>query len=168
MRERVQALSRLFKYEFLFRADASFEEIFSQTLAGMAQDRELVVEGDVVRVGAGDGALQIALYAEMVRSFLESYRIAARGLGLLLRGPLSAKDLTKRTIALGDRMFLGEEIRRREAVSRAVIENAYAAFTNQGYITRSGDKVMLAPPHASADAVKAIEARIVTYLPKPP
>ncbi len=87
VRERVQALSRLFKNEFLFRADASFEEIFAQTLSGMVQDHELVVEGDVIRVGAGDGALQIALYAEIVRSFLESYRIAARGLGLLLRGP---------------------------------------------------------------------------------
>ena len=168
VRERAQALSRLFKHEFLFRADASFEEIFSQTLAGMALEHEVVVEGDVVRVGAGDGALQIALYAEIVRSFLESYRIAARGLGLLLRGPLSVKDLTKRSIALGERMFLGEEIRRREAVSRAVIENAYTAFADQGFVTRSGDKVVLAAPHASPDAVKALEARIVTYLPKPP
>lgn len=166
--ERVQSLSRLFKYEFLFRADASFEEIFAQTLAGMVRDGEVVLEGGVVRTGDGDGGLQIAAYGEIARSFLEGYRIAARGLGHLLRGPATVKDVTRRALALGERMFLSEEVLRREAVSRPVIENAYSAFVDQGYVTRAEGKIALAPSYATSDAVKTIEARVALYLPKPP
>jgi glycerol-3-phosphate O-acyltransferase len=166
--ERVLALSRLFKYEFLFRADTSFDEIFAETVAGMAAAGEVTIEGDVIGVGSGDGALSVALYAELIRSFLESYRIAARGLGLLLKGPLPVKDVTKRAIALGERMFLSEDIVRREAVSRPVIENAYLAFVDQGYLTRTEGKIALAASYATADAVKTIEARVVLYTPKAP
>ncbi len=168
VQDRVQALSRLFKYEFLFRADTSFEEIFTQTLAAMADDGELAIVDGTVHVTPGDGAVQVALYAELVRSFLESYRIAARGLGVLLRGPVPLKDVTKRALALGERMFLGDEILRREAVSRPVLENACAAFVDQGYLTRSDGKIALAASYSTPDAVKTIEARVVLFLPKAP
>src|SRR5262249_13534005 len=36
VRERVQSLSRLFKLEFMFRADAPFERIFDDTVSDMA------------------------------------------------------------------------------------------------------------------------------------
>ena len=42
MRERVLALSRLFKHEFTFRADARFETIFDEEVAAMESDGELV------------------------------------------------------------------------------------------------------------------------------
>jgi glycerol-3-phosphate O-acyltransferase len=159
--ERVQTLSKLFKYEFLFRADTSFAQIFDETIKAMEADGE-------IDVSLGDGAVQIALYAELVRSFLESYRIAARSLALLLKGPLALKDLTKRALALGERMFLANEVLRREAVSRPVIENACSAFADQGYLTRSEGKLLLAPSYATADAVKTIEIRVALYLPKAP
>jgi glycerol-3-phosphate O-acyltransferase len=166
--ERVQTLSKLFKYEFLFRADTSFAQIFDETIKAMEADGEIVVRGGIVDVSLGDGAVQIALYAELVRSFLESYRIAARSLALLLKGPLALKDLTKRALALGERMFLANEVLRREAVSRPVIENACSAFADQGYLTRSEGKLLLAPSYATADAVKTIEIRVALYLPKAP
>ncbi len=40
LRDRVQALSRLFKYEFTFRADATFDRIFDDTIAEMVGDHE--------------------------------------------------------------------------------------------------------------------------------
>jgi glycerol-3-phosphate O-acyltransferase len=168
VQERVHALSRLFKHEFLFRAEATFEENFAATLAEMVQDGELVHDAGVVRLGAGEGGMQVVLYAELLRGFLESYRVAARGLGLLLRGPLALKDVAKRSIAMGERMFLSEEIVRREAVSRPVIENAFSAFIDEGYLTRAEGKLALAPSYATADAVKTIESRLALYLPKLP
>jgi glycerol-3-phosphate O-acyltransferase len=42
VRERVQGLSRLFKHEFRFRADASFDEIFDDTIKTMIKADELV------------------------------------------------------------------------------------------------------------------------------
>jgi len=166
--ERVQSLSKLFKHEFLFRADASFEEIFAETLDGMVKDGELAVSDGKVRLATADRGAHVALYAEMVRSYLEAYRVAARGLGTLLRGPAAVKDVTKKAIALGERMFLSQEIVRREAVSRPVIENAYTAFVDQGYLTRSEGKIALAASYSTAEAVKTIEARLALYIPKLP
>jgi len=110
--------------------------------------------------------MQVVMYAELVRGFLESYRVAARGLGLLLRGPLAPKDVAKRSIAIGERMFLAEEIVRREAVSRPVIENALSAFIDEGYLTRTEGKLALAPSYATVEAVRTIESRLALYLPK--
>jgi glycerol-3-phosphate O-acyltransferase len=167
VRERVLALSRLFKYEFTFRADAPFETIFDDEVAAMQDDGELArvvrkpSEGAGALVAKGDdGREQIELYARLLENFIEGYRVAARGLGALLRGPLSMKDLTKRAIATGERMFLAGEIARREAVSRPLLENAYTSFVDQGYLSRSGGRLGLTPSYATQSAVATIEARI--------
>jgi glycerol-3-phosphate O-acyltransferase len=164
--ERVQALSRLFKYEMQFRADATFETIFTETLRAMAADGELVIdsEGNVSLPEPGEGHARVALHARMVRNFVEGYRVAARALASLLRGALAPKDLAKRAMTAGERMFLAGELECREAVSRPVIENAFLAFVDQGYLGRSDGKYVLPESYATAETVRTIEARIATYL----
>jgi glycerol-3-phosphate O-acyltransferase len=167
LRERVFALSRLFKFEFTFRSDAPFERIFDEELAGMEADGELArivqrpSEGAGALLPKGDyGREQIELYARLIENFGESYRVAARGLAALLRGPLVTKELVKRAMTTGERMFFAGEIARREAVSRPTIENAYASFVDQGYLAKSGGKLALTASYANASAVRTIEARI--------
>jgi hypothetical protein len=58
-------------------------------------------------------------------------------------------------------MFLAGDLRRREAISRPVLENAYGSFVDQGYLARVDGKLALTPSYASAGAVATIEARIV-------
>jgi glycerol-3-phosphate O-acyltransferase len=164
LRERVRSLSRLFKYEFQFRADASFEQIYDETLDAMVKDGELSQHGSLVAIACEDGHAQVVLYARMVRNFVEGYRVAARALASLLRGPLQPKDLTKKAITAGERMFLAGEIEQRESVSRPVFENAYHAFVDQGYAGRADGKLTLPESYASADAVKTIESKIAHYL----
>jgi glycerol-3-phosphate O-acyltransferase len=168
VKERVLALSRLFKLEFSFRADAKFETIFEQEVAAMEADGELArvvrkpSEGAGALVPKGDDGLeQVRLYASLLANFLEGYRIAARGLTALLKGPLTVKDLTKRALPEGQKMFLAGELRRREAISRPLLENAYASFVDQGYLARADGKYALTPSFASPGAVATIEARIV-------
>jgi glycerol-3-phosphate O-acyltransferase len=164
VKERALALSKLFKYEFTFRADAKFETIFEEEVAGMEADGELTrVAGDAVSLAprGDDGLEQVRLYASLLATFLEAYRVAARGLTALLRGPLAAKDLTRRAIPEGEKMFLAGDLRRREAISRPVLENAYGSFVDQGYLARVDGKLALTPSYASAGAVATIEARIV-------
>jgi glycerol-3-phosphate O-acyltransferase len=181
LRERVRALSRLFKYEFQFRADAPFEQIFDETIAAMVADGELARTGEGIAVATdgasapglassptgGEAPLNVVLYAELVRTFVEGYRIAARGLTVLLRGPATPKDLVKRAITLGERMFLAGDVDRREAVSRPLFENAYNAFVDQGYLTRHDGKLALAESYDTQAAVRTIEARIAGFLPRP-
>lgn len=165
--ERVQALSRLFKYEFQFRADAPFETIFAETKNAMADDAELTIdENDTVHLASDEeGLARATLYANMLRNFVEGYRIAARSLTVLLKGPVSPKDLGKRALALGERMFLAGELACREAVSRPIIDNAFLAFVDQGYLGRREGKYVLPESYATAEAAATVEAHIVTYLP---
>ncbi|HEY6461555.1 MAG TPA: hypothetical protein VIY73_15415, partial [Polyangiaceae bacterium] len=167
VRERVLALSRLFKHEFTFRAGAKFETIFDEEIAAMEADGELTrvvlrpSEGAAGLVPRGkDGEEQVELYAALLENFLEGYRVAARGLGALLKGPLAPKDVVKRAIPTGERMFLAGEIARREAVNGPLLENAYASFVDQGYLARQSGKIALTESYESAGAVATIEARI--------
>jgi glycerol-3-phosphate O-acyltransferase len=165
-RDRVLALSRLFKYEFMFRTDAPFEKIFEEEILGMQRDGEI----ESSMAGPGGAALlaprddggrdQIILYARLLENFVEGYRVAARGLAALLRTPLANKDLVKRALVTGKRMVLAGEISRPEAVSRPLIENAYASFVDQGYLARDSGKVSLTESYATAGAVATIESRV--------
>jgi glycerol-3-phosphate O-acyltransferase len=166
VRERVRTLSRLFKYEFQFRADATFEQIFDETVQAMTGDGEVKVNEGALEVAGEEGRLQVVLYAQIVKNFIEGYRVGARGLLALLKGPLVERDLVKRAIVTGERMFLAGEIERREAASRPVLENAYAAFVDQGYVARREGKWSLPESYASATAVRTIEARIAGFLPR--
>jgi glycerol-3-phosphate O-acyltransferase len=170
--ERAQALSRLFKYEFQFRADATFEVIFAETLDAMLADGEIELDppgrsdgSPLIRLAtSGDGRERALVHVRMVQSFVEGYRVAARACTALLKGPLAPKDLAKRAIATGERMFLAGEIACREAVSRPVIDNAFLAFVDQGYLGRQDGKYVLPESYASADAVHVIEGRIASFL----
>jgi glycerol-3-phosphate O-acyltransferase len=174
VRERVLALSRLFKYELTFRADAPFERIFEEEVGGMEAGGEIARV--VLRPSEGAGGLlpkgdfgreQVELYAQLLQNFLEGYRVAARGLTSLLRGSLPTKDLVKRAITAGERMFLAGEIARREAVNRPLLENAYASFVDQGYVARKGNDSELNESYATASAVATIESRILAMGPPP-
>ncbi len=169
VRERVQSLSRLFKLEFMFRADAPFEQIFDETVGDMADHGELRAgDGDTLALGPGhdglDGRGWVTFYASVVRNFLEAYRVAARSARVLARGPLTEKELAQRALRIGEQMFLGGEIERSEAVSQPTLENAFAAFIDQGYLARHEGKLALAESFASEEAAGTIEARVASYL----
>jgi glycerol-3-phosphate O-acyltransferase len=167
LRERVQYLSRLFKYEFSFRADASFEKIFDDTLAELSRGGEIALFGDddaTGRVRIGPNEDRLRLYGSVLLNFIEGYRVAARSLTLLAKTELAEKDLEKRALPLGERMYHADEIARREAVSRPLFTNAYAAFVDQGYLSRLRGKLSLPETYASPEALKTIEARIASYV----
>ena len=168
LRERVQSLSRLFKLEFMFRADAPFDQIFDDTLADMIATGELAAEGDTVSLGPGhdglDGRGWITFYAALVRNFVESYRIAARTTRVLTKGSLPEKDLVARALRVGEQMFLGGEIERSEAVCRPPLENAFATFLEQGYLRRDDGKLALSETFASEETAMAIEGKVASYL----
>lgn len=165
VRDRVQRLSRLFKHEFRFRADAPFNEIFDATVARMRTAREIDLdEGGCLVMGAGrlgwSGREWLLTYASFSQPFLEAYRVTARGLGALLKGPLPEKELSKKILATGKRMFFTGEIERSEAVSQPTMKNALAALSDHGVIRVSDGKYELV--NATPEAVRAAEHLIVS------
>ncbi|MSP25507.1 MAG: hypothetical protein EXR75_10150 [Myxococcales bacterium] len=164
LRVRVLELSRLFKREFMFRADAAFEQIFDDVLGGMLARGELVRRDDLIGPGAGheglDGDGWLDFYAATLRNYFEAYVVAARGLEALLKGPLSKKELVMRALKTGQRMFLRGEIERAEAVARTTIENAFEVFVEQGYLVREKESLRLSLSFESPEGVRAVEGRI--------
>jgi glycerol-3-phosphate O-acyltransferase len=168
VRGRVLRLSKLFKHEFRFRADASFNQIFDSTLSTMTALGELQHDGDSLRPGIGHdgwtGLVWLQTYAASLRNFIEGYRVAARALTLLLKAPMADKDFVRRALVVGDRMYLAGDIELREAVSKPLIQNALRVFREEGYLEQLEDgKYRLAESFANADTVSAIEGRLVGF-----
>jgi glycerol-3-phosphate O-acyltransferase len=165
---RVQNLSRLFKFEFIYRVDQEFTETFEETVAG------LIREGLLRRTPESQDMLAVAKprelndYAQLLKNFMESYRIAARSLLALLKGPIAAKYLVKRAIAQGERMYLAREIERRESISGPSFENAFRAFVDQGFLVYDAGTYALTESFGTAKAAAAIEKRIAVFLSDEP
>jgi len=168
LHSRVQSLSRMLKHEFRFRAGSSFDEILEQTLRAMAEAGELRLDDGTATPGPGHddwtGLEWLEVYADILKNFLEGYRVAARGLTHLLKGALPEKDLVKRTLATGAKMFDDGEIQRREAVSTLIIQNALHALRDERYLGVDEGRLQLAESFRSAETVATIEGRITAWL----
>ena len=169
VRERVQALSKLFKFEFRFRADAPFEAIFENTVRAMAEAGEVVRTGDHLTHGPGhdgwSGHLWLRTYASILQNFIEGYYVAARALELLEKSPMAEKELVKKALSLGHRLFLEGHIERAEAVSKTIVQNAFQAFIDHGYLTVRDTKLDLADGMASREAFSAVAEGIRAWIP---
>jgi glycerol-3-phosphate O-acyltransferase len=167
VRERVFELSRLFKVEFRFRADAPFDVILQETLAAMKDDGELHEDDDGISPGSGregwSGRDWLSTYASIFRNFLEGYRVAARSLTELAERPLADKELLRRGLVTGHRLFLEGTIRRWEAVSKPILQNAYAAFADQGYVVHRDGKYH-AGPELIGQRRDELEQNVAKYL----
>jgi glycerol-3-phosphate O-acyltransferase len=168
VQRRVLRLSKLFKHEFRFRAGTTFEEIFEDTLATMLESAEIQSTRGLLQPGYGHdgwtGRKWLQTYAASLKNFVEGYRVAARALQLLLKGPLTEKELTRRALALGQRMFLAGDLSLREAVSKPLIQNALLVFREEGYLEKLPEsRLALAQSFATVEAASAIEGRLVGF-----
>ncbi len=132
LRAQVRWLSRLFKYEFMYRADAPYDAIFGDALAAMVSDDEIAWNGDEVR--RGEAGKHLEVYASMIRSYFEAYLLAVRATNLLDEAPMDRKDWVGRALALGQRMYLAGEIELRESISKPKIDNALLALKDLGFV----------------------------------
>ena len=168
LRERVQVLSKFLKYEFSFPADSSFDTNFDLTLRAMEQDGELarIGNGEAAswRTTDGEGLLRFIGYCLILRNFAESYRIAARSLLALLKGPSTIGELSKRAVAYGEKMYFAGEIELKESIAKPPIENAYRAFVDLGYLTLDDGKLALTPTYDSEAMVGVIETYMKSHI----
>jgi glycerol-3-phosphate O-acyltransferase len=169
LRTRMHELSKLLKYEFRFNANGEYDRAIDRTIEAMlaAGEIERTHEG-TVRAGLGhdgwSGHKWLLSYAAMIRNFLEAYQIFVRGLATLLDEPCAEKDLIKKAIATGNRMYLAGEIERREAVSKPTLQNALLAFQDQGVVRSARGELMLSEQASTESDLNHIEATLTTYL----
>jgi glycerol-3-phosphate O-acyltransferase len=137
LRERVRKLSRLFKYDFMYRADTDFDQIFNDALKAMLEANELERFVDRIKPGEGIGAERLGIYAVMIQPYFEAYLLAAKGMLDVPPEGRERRDWIKRTLALGQRLYLAGELEDREAISKPKLENALSALKDHGLLKLS-------------------------------
>ena len=164
LNDRVQQLSRLFKHEFIFRTDASFDEIFDDTLRAMAEDGEIEIRDAQIQATEGVKRHRLERYAVMLQTFFESYLLALRGAEIVLDGPIPKKDWYKRTLALGQQMYLAGEIERRESLSKLKLETALKALQDYQLVQLNGDILERGEGVDGVSVLHALEPKLTGFL----
>jgi glycerol-3-phosphate O-acyltransferase len=157
-RSRSQWLSRLFKLEFMYRVGAGFDQVFSDTLGFLERLEVVAIQQERLRAGTARETLDFL--ADLTRSYLEAYRLAAETLAAAGRmdGPLDRRSLVKSALERGRAGFLAGRIVLREALSKATLENAFEWLAQQGAIGRGPDgKPSLTPEWRSRSLADLIE-----------
>ncbi|HEY6878011.1 MAG TPA: 1-acyl-sn-glycerol-3-phosphate acyltransferase [Polyangiales bacterium] len=162
LRERVRKISRLFKYEFMYRADKDFDQIFDDALNDMLEAGELERFVDRVRP-TDDLGHRVTIYAAMIRSYFEAYMLAGRAVLELPSEGLPRKDWTKRALTLGERLYLAGEIEDREAISKHKLETAFQLLRDLGLVV-TGGKGMVEPAANAAQAIGEWRSQLKAYL----
>lgn len=165
LRESVRELSRLFKYEFMFRADAEFDAIFGDAIASMEKAGELERVADGFRPVPGPGTEMVEMYARMLATYFESYLLALRGAGLLADQPMPRKEWFKKTLGVGQRMYLAGELERRESLSQLKLETALKYLRDRGLIALgASDQLDRGPQLASRETLRQEEQKLQPFL----
>ncbi|MFO0681382.1 MAG: 1-acyl-sn-glycerol-3-phosphate acyltransferase [Sandaracinus sp.] len=158
LRDRVRVLSRLFKLEFMYRADADFEAIFSDALSKMIETGEVLWEGDRVLRATGEPAEHLVLYEGMLRTYVEAYRVALRAVVALGARSTTKKEWARSTLAAGARAYATGEVALRESIVRPKLENALAVFHELGIARIEGETVRAGAKIGDAAALEALLA----------
>lgn len=165
LRARVQELSRVFKYEFMYRVDASFDEIFEEALERLRLDGAIEITGDRVEITTGTEGAMIAVYAHMLSAYFEAYLLALRATALLLEEPMNRKEWFKRALQLGQRMYLSGEIVHREALSQLKLEPALKTLRDYGLVRFDhGDPISIGESVKGREDIYEYEARLAPYM----
>ncbi|HYX93112.1 MAG TPA: glycerol-3-phosphate acyltransferase, partial [Myxococcaceae bacterium] len=167
IREGALFLSRLFKLEFIYRVDATFEAIFAETVDALERHGLLARSDDEVIAAAPDHRARggLEFLADLLRDFLESYLIVAITLEELARhGPVDRRTLVRTALEVGRAEFLAGRVSAMEAISRFNLENAVAWFLDRGVLIERDRKLGLGPQSSGAAAPGAVAAELRRYL----
>ncbi len=160
LRGQVSKLSRLFKYEFMYRADATFDEIFDDALQRMVDAGEVERAGDTL--AAVDGGL-VPIYAHSLRTYFESYRLAALALDKLPgAGEVKRKEWVKQALARGQKLFLSGELELRESICKPKLDNALSALHDLGLV-RATRTTVEAGEARDDEAIRALVRDLAKY-----
>lgn len=164
LNDRVQQLSRVFKHEFIYRTDATFDRIFEDALRDMVEAGEIEVREGHAQATEGAMRHRLERYAVMLQTFFESYLLALRGAEIVLDGPIPKKDWYKRTLALGQQMYLAGEIERRESLSKLKLETALKALQDYKLVQLSGDILERGEGVEAVSDLRALEPKLTGFL----
>ncbi len=162
VRGRALWLSRLFKLEFLYRVGARFDEVFGENAALLL--RLGAIDRVEEELRPGSDAETLAFLAELVRPYLESYRIAtSAALAVARRFPMERRALLREAMERGRASYLSGEVVLRESLSKATLGNAIEWMVDQGMLLElDGGRLRL--PKQGSEALQLVVEEIGRHL----
>ena len=124
-------MSRLFKQEFIYRADASFDVVFDETAATLAVRGYFQLDEDSLTVVSEE---KLQLLAGFLDPFIEAYYCAVDSLAELESFPLWDKELLNRALELTRRRYLEGKISRPESANQTLMKTALSWLQNEGWV----------------------------------
>jgi len=169
--DRTRDISRLLKFEFLFRSERHFADEVRRALDDLKSEKVVAEEnGFVVKVAEQEEKRH--LFCAVLEHFIESYWLTARALKILRKGPLHERDFVTSALRMGDNLFVQGEIRLYESMNREVIKNALKSFEDRKIIekepseSRKGPVLSLLKPYDDKATLKEVAETIRNYLPR--
>jgi glycerol-3-phosphate O-acyltransferase len=157
LRDRALEISKLLKFEFIYRQDG-FDRVFDETVGNLTAAGWLAEEQGVV--GPTEAGIEpLKLLAGVTRHFVEAYHCCARALRVLRQSRHTEREAVRHIHTQGERLFLTGEISRREACSRIIYQNALRSFVDCGWLVPDGDRLRV----AEGVDVKEIADRLARY-----
>lgn len=163
VQQRALELSRLFKFEFIYRVGMSFESIFAETVERLAA-LNLVEQRDETLGPAShpDAAQHLLFLRNLLRDFIEAYYVAGVTLEDVARGAaLEKKSFVKAAQETGKAELLAGRIAAPESMLQTWLENAVDYFVDVGILELvDGKRLKLGPAAADATAREQLLASL--------
>lgn len=137
LRDRVKSLSRVFKFEFIFGADESYETIFATTLDEYVQDGILVRGEEGLSLGK-DARDVLSFFAGIIAPFVEAYRIVGRVV-VSGAGGDSEREVVRAAVRAGRKAYSVGDLHHLEAASAVIYRNALAYLRSEAREGGAGD-----------------------------
>jgi glycerol-3-phosphate O-acyltransferase len=167
--ERIRFLSRLFKFEFLFRSTKHFEKTVRKALDDLKAENVVSEDnGQILKVEEAEEKRK--LFYSILEHFVESYWLLAKHLVFLLKDKPHEKEFLSRTLQMGDRLFAHGELMLNESLNRVVLKNALKYFEGEKVVQsiptedRKGPKLELLPPYDNEEELTKLADQIRTFL----
>ncbi|RME27162.1 MAG: hypothetical protein D6806_05045, partial [Deltaproteobacteria bacterium] len=153
--EKVRALSRLFKFEFLFRSERDFDAVLERALGALEAEGAIAQEGELV-AREREGLLRRLAFGACLEHFLEGYWMVASQVGKVAPDFVGMKQLVARLLSRGSALYMKGQIQYREALNREIVKNALQVLAEDGVVeAQTGRKE--SPSYRVSDSKAAAE-----------
>jgi glycerol-3-phosphate O-acyltransferase len=159
-------LSRLFKFEFIYKVGIPFEVLFSEAVESLVRMGLAVRTGESISVAPEPFAQKLLCFlADLLRDYLEAYLAASLAMEeLSAKQPLDRRSFIKAAMETGRAEFLAGRINAVESLSKPTMENAWLFFLEQ----RRAENLRHGATEVRARVAQETAARIRSFLERSP
>ncbi|NTX40697.1 1-acyl-sn-glycerol-3-phosphate acyltransferase [Myxococcus sp. CA033] len=166
VKARALFLSRLFKVEFIYRVNTTFDTIFAETVERLVRMGLVINEGDSLRVAPEPHAQpELEFLADLLRDYLEAYLLAAMTLNDVANGVAEdRKAFIRLALETGRAEYHAGRITAAESLAKVTLENAVTYLQDQKLLVEEDKKLKLGPQATDAEARRQLADAIREYL----